>query len=65
MITVDAVEDVVGKVIREHPYVKILAKPRLETYEVIPGLTVDRWEALAQVGGMLAIVELTVTEGRR
>ena len=60
MITVDRIEDIVGKVIHENPYVKILAKPRCEVYEVVPGLAIERWEALAQIEEMLAIVELKI-----
>jgi hypothetical protein len=56
------IDECVGKIISEHPFVKILAKPVLQEYELLPGLIVRRWEALAQVNEALVIVELKVTE---
>lgn len=48
----DSLDSVVGKVISEMPYVKVLTKPR----------QVDgRWQAVAQVDTMLAIIAVTVT----
>jgi len=51
---VNSVEEAEGRVIRnENPYVKVLATPHL-----VDG----KWTALAQVDGMLAIIELKVTQ---
>jgi hypothetical protein len=61
MMMFDSVDDVVGKVISDHPYVRVLTRPRYEEYELVPGMVVGRWEALAEVNGMLAVVELKVT----
>lgn len=53
MITVERVEDVEGRVIREEaPYVKVLSRPRYEN---------GQWTAVAQVEGMLAVISLEVT----
>lgn len=60
MIIVDNINEVIGKVICEHPYVKILTKPKLELYEGLPGQVFERWEAVAQVNETLAIVSLSV-----
>jgi hypothetical protein len=57
----DSIDDVMGKVISEQPYVKVLTRPHYEEYECAPGLVIGRWEAVAQVEGMLAVVELKVT----
>jgi hypothetical protein len=57
----DKLPDMVGRVISETPYVKLLAQPRLQAYELVPGMIVDRWEAVAQVDTTVAIVELKVT----
>lgn len=62
MIVVDTVADVKGKIIHEHPYIKVLSVPRLEVYEIVPGWSVERWEALAQVNETLCVVELVVRE---
>jgi hypothetical protein len=56
--------DVVGEVIQERPYVKILNRPTLKMYEVTPGVFRERWEALAQVEDWLCVVELKVTDLR-
>jgi hypothetical protein len=55
-------KELVDKVISEHPFVKILSEPRYQEYEIVPGLSVRRWEALAQVNESLAIIELSVKE---
>jgi len=52
----------VDKIICEHPFVKILAEPKLQEYELVPGFSVSRWEALAQVNDSVAIVELRIKE---
>jgi hypothetical protein len=55
-------KELVDKIISERPFVKILAEPRYQVYEIVPGLSVARWEALAQVNESLAIIELSVKE---
>lgn len=57
---VTTMTDIVGQVISEEPYVRILSRPRYQEYELVPGWVVGRWEAVAQVEGMLATVELSV-----
>ena len=51
-----------GRVICEHPFVKLLTAATLVTHELAPGWVVERWEALAQVGESLAIIEVKVRE---
>lgn len=47
---------VAGQVIRnEGPYVKLLTNPRWN-------FTDERWEAVAQVDGCLAVIEVTVKQ---
>lgn len=54
MLIVDNINDVEGKVIsNENPYVKVLNKPKFIN---------DKWEAIAQVEGMLCVIELTIKE---
>lgn len=59
-MTFENLQDAVGKVISDKPYVKILALPRYREYELVPGMVVGRWEALAQVNHTLAMVELKI-----
>lgn len=52
----------VGRVISEYPFVKLLTEPKLEVYELVPGLVRERWECLAQVNSCLAWIEVKVYE---
>jgi len=57
-------DDAVDAVISEYPYVKLLTKPQCEEIETWPGITWKQWTAIAQVDGVLAIVELKITESQ-
>lgn len=55
----------VGKVIREQPYVELITEPKQEEFEIpceLKGLYLTRWTALANVDGMLCLIELKITE---
>ncbi len=64
MVVVDQIEDVVGKVICERPYVKVLSMPRKELVGIVPdGLPFhEQWIAVAQVEGTITLVELKVSK---
>lgn len=55
MIQVNDVADIKGRWVNDE--VLVLEAPRFNTAE-------QRWEALANAYGMLAIIELRVTEGK-
>jgi hypothetical protein len=61
-MTFDNLNDVVGSVISEHPYVKVLNKPVYDEIELLPGISTGRWTALAQVDGALAFIELRISQ---
>ena len=58
----NSIQDCVGKIISEQPYVKILNEPKYEEYQLIPGMVNGRWTCLAQVNESLCYIELKIIE---
>lgn len=59
--TAAQLEAFAGKVISEHPYVKLLAAPHYYEEECVPGLTKGEWRALAQVNESLCVITVNIT----
>jgi hypothetical protein len=62
MIQITLDNSCVGKIISEHPFVKLLSIPKCEIHETLPGIAIEQWTALAQVNESLAIIEVKLTK---
>lgn len=58
----DSLDQAVGAVISETPYVELLSVPKFVVYAPVGGFSSEWWEALANVQGMLALVQVRVYE---